>query len=60
MISGWEPLTVKDDARKVYLKPELTWSKEEDEKSLGNSHVSNALYNGVDQSVFKLINTYVH
>ena len=50
---------MKDDVGKVTVKPELTWSKEEDEESLGNSHALNAIYNGVYQSVFKLINTCV-
>lgn len=39
------------------MKPEITLSKEEDEESLGNSQALNALYNGVDQNVLKLINT---
>ena len=33
------------------------WTKEEDETSLENSRALNALFNGVDQNVFKLINT---
>lgn len=29
----------------------------EDKASLGNSHAMNAIFNGVDQNAFKLINT---
>lgn len=46
-----------DAAEKVTLKTKIIWSKEEDEESIGNSRALNALYNGVDQNVFKLINT---
>lgn len=46
-----------DVAGKVSLKPELTWSSAEDEAALGNSRVLNARFNGVDQNVFRLINT---
>ena len=41
----------------ISLKHKLTWSKEEDEESHRNSQALNALYNGVDQNIFKLINT---
>jgi hypothetical protein len=39
----------------LYLKPEEEWSKEEDEATLGNNKALNALFNGVDKSMFKLI-----
>ncbi|KAA0047417.1 gag-pol polyprotein [Cucumis melo var. makuwa] len=55
--TGWEPPSVKDEAGKTTLKPEITWTKKEDEESFGNSKALNALFNGVDQNVFKLINT---
>lgn len=45
-----------DDTGKVSLKPEITWSNVEDEASLGNYCVLNAILNGVDQNLFKLIN----
>ena len=39
------------------LKNEEDWSKEEDEEALANSKALNALFNGVDKNMFKLINT---
>ncbi|KAA0046626.1 gag-proteinase polyprotein [Cucumis melo var. makuwa] len=57
VITRWEHPSTKDVVGKVTLKPEISWSKEEDEESLRNSQALNALYNGVDQNVFKLINT---
>lgn len=57
MIIGWEHPFIKDVAGKVTLKPDINWSKEEDEASLGNSRALNATFNGVYQIVFKLINT---
>ncbi|TYK21554.1 gag-pol polyprotein [Cucumis melo var. makuwa] len=57
VIIGWEHLSTKDAASKVTLKPKISWSKEEDEASLGNSRALNVLFNGIDQNVFKLINT---
>lgn len=35
------------------LKPKEEWYKEEDELSLGNSKVLNALFNGVDKNIFR-------
>ena len=39
------------------LKPEENWTREEDELALGNSKALNALFNGVNKNIFKLINT---
>ena len=38
-------------------KPEIEWSPTEDEATLSNSKALNAIYNGVDKNVFRLINT---
>lgn len=46
-----------DEVDKVTFKSTLTWSSAEDEAAVGNSHALNALFNLVDQNVFKLINT---
>src|SRR6266487_6089845 len=53
----WEPpvLQDKDGKNLEELKPESEWSKEEDELALGNSKALNALYNGVDKNMFRLI-----
>ena len=48
--------TVTDVVGKVSQKKEISWSNDEDEASLGNSWAFNAIFNGVDQNVFKLIN----
>ncbi|MCI66314.1 gag-protease polyprotein, partial [Trifolium medium] len=37
------------------LKSEEEWSKEEDELALGNPKALNALFNGVDKNMFRLI-----
>ena len=39
----------------VVLKPEEEWTAAEDELALGNSKVLNALLNGVDKNMFRLI-----
>ena len=57
IIKGWEHPVVKDKDGKETLKPEENWTKEEDETALGNSKALNALFNGVDKNIFRLINT---
>jgi hypothetical protein len=47
--------TDKDGNKTTVLKPEEEWSKEEDELALGNSKALNALFNGVDKNMFRLI-----
>jgi len=37
------------------LKPEEEWTTAEDELTLGNSKALNALFNGVDKNMFRLI-----
>lgn len=48
-------VTIEDKTQS--MKPEEYWSKEEDEKALGNFHAFNAIYNEVDKNIFRLINT---
>src|SRR4030043_1676698 len=57
MLKGWEhPVVVNAEGlRTVVLKPEEEWSKEEDELALGNSKAMNALFNGLDKNIFRLI-----
>ncbi|MCI31862.1 gag-protease polyprotein, partial [Trifolium medium] len=45
----------KEGSSTLELKPEEDWSKEEDELALGNSKALNALFNGVDKNMFRLI-----
>lgn len=49
----------KDGKATTELKPEEDWSKEEDEFALGNSKSLNALFNGVEKNIFRLINTCI-
>ncbi|KAA0050098.1 gag-proteinase polyprotein [Cucumis melo var. makuwa] len=56
-ISRWKHPTIQSENGKISLKSEISWIKEEDETSLGNSRAVNALLNDVDQNVFKLIYT---
>ena len=55
VVTGWEHPTVIDKDNVVSLKPEGEWSKTEDELALGNHKALNALYNGVDKNMFRLI-----
>jgi len=58
VIHGWEaPVTVDDKGAVTGPKSEKDWSPTEDEASLGNSRALNAIFNGVDKNVFRLINT---
>ena len=59
VIKGWEhPKMLDSDGKPTNkLKPEEDWTKEEDELALGNSKALNALFNGVDKNIFRLINT---
>jgi len=44
-----------DGNRTTGLKPEEEWTAVEDELALGNSKAMNALFNGVDKNMFRLI-----
>src|SRR3954468_16986978 len=52
---GWEhPVTIDKDG-KSSLTPEENWSKDEEELALGNSKALNALFNGIDRNIFRLV-----
>src|SRR4030065_574157 len=57
VLKGWEHPVALDaeGSRTAALKPEEQWSKEEDELALSNSKALNALFNGVDKNIFRLI-----
>ncbi|KAK2457508.1 putative mitochondrial protein [Trifolium repens] len=57
ILSGWEApvVTDKDGNKTNVLKAELEWTKEEQDLSTYNSKAINALFNGVDRSMFRLI-----
>jgi hypothetical protein len=56
VLKGWEhPVALDEDGnRTIVLKPE-EWTAAEDEPALGNSKALNALFNGVDKNIFRLI-----
>jgi len=45
----------KDGNKTTVLKSEKEWTTAEDELALGNSKALNALFNGVDKNMFRLI-----
>ena len=60
IIKGWTPPVNKEiegSSTTLTLKKEEEWSKEEDEEALANSKALNAIFNGVDKNMFRLINT---
>jgi len=49
-------VTLDEDGNKTdVLKPEEEWTTTEDKLALGNSKALNALFNGVDKNMFRLI-----
>lgn len=58
VVTGWEaPKKLLSDGITSVKKSEVEWSPTEDEAALYNSKALNAIYNGVDRNVFRLINT---
>ena len=57
VLTRWEHLAIKDTEGKEILKPEITWSTENDRLANNNSKALNAIFNGVDANQFKLIST---
>ena len=58
VINGWEEPQYSDASGSITgPKPEKEWSPTEDEAALGNSRALNAIFNGVDKNIFRLINT---
>ena len=59
IIKSWEHPVVmdKDGTVTTTLKPEEEWSKDEDGLALGNFIALNALFNGVNKNMSRLINT---
>ena len=52
---GWKHPTKLEKDGTASLKPEEEWSKEEEELALGNSKALNALFNGIDRNIFRLV-----
>ena len=57
VLTGWDHPVTKDTEGVEKLKPEISWSTEEDKLANNNSKALNAIFNGVDASQFKLIST---
>src|ERR1044072_3222349 len=60
IVKGWkQPMNVPEEGTSTEpsAKNEEDWTKEEDEEALANSKSLNAIFNGVDKNMFKLINT---
>ncbi|EXB99124.1 G-type lectin S-receptor-like serine/threonine-protein kinase [Morus notabilis] len=57
VLTSWEHPVTKDSEGKEILKPETTWSTEEDKLANNNSKALNVFFNGVDANQFKLIST---
>jgi hypothetical protein len=57
VLRGWGHHVVldKDGNKIVVLKPKEEWTTAEDELAFGNSNALNALFNGVDKNMFRLI-----
>ncbi|WJX28187.1 beta-glucosidase [Trifolium repens] len=57
VLRGWEHPKIKDanGADTKELKPEEDWTPAEDTLALGNNKALNALFNGVDKNMFRLI-----
>ncbi|KAK2449300.1 gag-protease polyprotein [Trifolium repens] len=57
VLRGWEHPKIKDanGADTEELKPEEDWTPAEDTLALGNNKALNALFNGVDKNMFRLI-----
>jgi hypothetical protein len=57
VLTGWEHPNVKDanNVDTEELKPEEEWTTAEDTLALGNNKALNALFNGVDKNMFRLI-----
>lgn len=51
MITSQDGITV--------LKPEVDWSKNEDDEDFANDKSLNSILNGVDKNMFRFVNTCI-
>lgn len=57
VVKGWKHhVNVSQDGTSS-LKPEVEWTNAKDNVALENSKALNAIFNGVDNNMFRLINT---
>ena len=57
MVKGWDPPMVVglDGKATNVVKAEEDWDDKDEKSSEGNSKALNALFNGVDKNIFRLI-----
>ncbi|TYK06526.1 gag-pol polyprotein [Cucumis melo var. makuwa] len=55
LVAGYDPPIIIVNGVSV-PKPEVNWTDVEEQASVGNARALNAIFNGVDLNVFKLIN----
>ncbi|TYK19191.1 gag-pol polyprotein [Cucumis melo var. makuwa] len=55
LVAGYNPPMITVNGVSV-PKPEVDWTNAEEQASVGNARALNAIFNGVDLNVFKLIN----
>ena len=62
-MKGWTPPVIKTTSESstttIEYKKEEDWTKEEEEEAWANSKALNAIFNGVDKNMFRLMNTCV-
>ncbi|TYK30437.1 F5J5.1 [Cucumis melo var. makuwa] len=56
LVAGYDPPIIAVNGVSV-PKPEVDWTNAEEQASVGNVRALNAIFNGVDLNVFKLINS---
>ncbi|KAA0063440.1 gag-pol polyprotein [Cucumis melo var. makuwa] len=56
LVGGYEPPMITVNGVSV-PKPEIDWTDAEEQASVGNARAINAIFNGVDLNVFKLISS---
>ncbi|TYK13742.1 gag-pol polyprotein [Cucumis melo var. makuwa] len=56
LMAGYDPPMITVNGVSV-PKPEVDWTDEEKQASVGNARAFNAIFNGFDLNVFKLINS---
>ncbi|KAA0062665.1 gag-pol polyprotein [Cucumis melo var. makuwa] len=56
LVAGYEPSMITVDGLSI-PKLEVDWTNAEEQASVGNARALNAIFNGVDLNVFKLINS---
>lgn len=59
MVKGRKHLVITSQDGPVSLKPEVDWSKAENDEALGNDKALNSIFNSVDKNMSILIKTCV-